>query len=89
MLADLDDNPVVVVINSPDEAFMLEAQALVSVEGWTRQSLGVWSSRTMPLFLSPVRACSRTPLVAKGHTGALFLLIVIFGAALGKGLMDM
>jgi hypothetical protein len=29
------------------------------------------------------------PLVAKGQTGALFLLIEIFGAVLGKGLRDM
>ncbi len=39
--------------------------------------------------MSPAIASSRVPLVAKGHTGALFLLIEIFGAAFGKGLGNM
>ncbi len=43
----------------------------------------------VPLSKRPVRACSRTPLVARGQTEALFFLIAIFGAALGKGLGNM
>jgi len=62
---------------------------LAFVHGWTRHSPGGESSRTVPLSMRPVIPCSRAPLVAKDHTGALFLLIAIFGAALGKGLGDM
>ncbi len=52
-------------------------------------SSGGASSHTVPLSTRPEMACSSVALVAKGHTGALFLLIVIFGAALAKGLGDM
>ncbi len=47
------------------------------------------NSSTEPFSMRTETARSSVALVAKGHTGALFLLIAIFGAALEKGLGDM
>ena len=60
-----------------------------SVEGWILHSSGGESSSTVPLLTSVATACSRTDLVVKGHTGALFLLSEIVEAALSLGLLDM
>ena len=89
MLADLDCSPVVPVVDAPHETLVLESRSSGLYKGWMRHSSGGESSRTVPLSMRPVIACSRIPLVAKGHTGALFLLIEIFGATLEKGLGDM
>jgi len=54
-----------------------------------RQSSGGVSSWTVSLSMRVEIARSRVALVAKGQTGALFLLNAIFGAALEKGLGSM
>ncbi len=64
-------------------------EPLASVDGWIRHPTGGESSWTVPLSTKMASACSRTSLVAKGHTGALFLLSELVEEALSKDLPDM
>ena len=90
MLADLDHRPVVVVVNPQDEAFMLEARTPGLCRGRMDAPLvGCLELEDDTLVDESRESLFEDPLVAKGQTGALFLLIAIFGAALGKDLKDM
>jgi hypothetical protein len=51
-----------------------KAEPLASVDGWMRHSSGGESSSMVPSPTRMRRACSQRALVAKGQTGALFLL---------------
>ena len=92
VLANLEDDPLLLVVGAPYSAFMLEPGSpslcrrvyAPFVEGG-----GGESSWTVPLSMRLASACSSMGLVVKGHTGALFLLSVMVVAALLVDLLDM
>ena len=88
MLADLEGDPGIAVVRAPDEAFMLESGSASLCRGMDTPYVRGDSSLMCPCSISEDRACSREYRVAKGQTGALFLLSVIGVVAFFVGLPD-
>jgi len=82
VMSDLEDDPLVLIVGAPDSAFVMESRSPRLCRRVYAPIVGGESSWTEPLSTRVERACSRTCLVVKGQTGALFLLSVIVLAAL-------
>ena len=89
MLANLNNRPVGMVIDPLDETFMLEARSS-GLCRWVDAPLVGGLELEDNSFVEEAReSLFKDPFGGERPDGALFLLIAIFGAALGKGLMDM
>ena len=86
MLSDLEDDPLVQVVNAPYAPLMLKSGASCLGRGMDSPFVGGESSWTVPLSMRMASACSSTGRVEKGQTGDLFLLSVIVVEALMIGL---
>ncbi len=71
---------ILICTQAPESSFpptrrsFWKAAPLASVDGWMRHSSGGESSSMVPSPMRMSRTCSQRVLVAKGQTGALFLL---------------